>query len=327
MKTKLVPIKPNLSTMLQRAPSGGTGGGPLLLPLDLIDEDPEQPRTADNPGFSPESIAEIGGTIELRGVKTPISVRSNVNKPGHYLINHGARRYRGSRWAKKKDIPAFIDEDYNSADQVVENLQRNGLTAREIADYIGRELAKGRKKGQIAAGIGKSASFISQHVALLDLPEPIAVAFNSGRCADVTTINELVTAHSKNPEEVVNWLSDDNQEISRGSVKLLREFLEEVGPTSDNGGGNSQNDGSGNANNDEGKDGEQEPKPPKDGPKGNPDTIKKAIIQVQHDERPARILLTRRPPAEGFAWLKYDDDGSEFEANLMEVKLVAVVEG
>ena len=44
-------------------------------------------------------------------------------------------------------------------------------------------------------------------------------------------------------------------------------------------------------------------------------------------ERPARLILNRRPPAEGFAWLKYEDDGHEFEANLSSVTLVALLEG
>ena len=55
---------------------------------------------------------------------------------------------------------------------MVENLQRNELTAREIANYIGRELSKGLKRGQIASNISKSAAFVTQHAALLDLPEP-----------------------------------------------------------------------------------------------------------------------------------------------------------
>ena len=148
-------------------------------------------------------------------MKSPISVRENPDAPGRYLINHGARRFRGSKWAEKTTIPGFIDNDYNDDDQVIENLQRNELTAREIADYIGRELAKGRKKGEIAKAVGKSAAFITQHVTLLDLPEPIAEAFNSGRAKDVTVINELVTAYKKNPDEGA-WLADDSQELTRG---------------------------------------------------------------------------------------------------------------
>ena len=49
---------------------------------------------------------------------------------------------------------------------------------------------------------------MTQHVTLLDLPDPIAEAFNSGRAKDVTVINELVTAFKKKPEEVTDWLGD-----------------------------------------------------------------------------------------------------------------------
>jgi hypothetical protein len=47
---------------------------------------------------------------------------------------------------------------------VVENLQRNELTAREIA-----------------RAISKSPAFVTQHVILLDLSDSIAGAFNAGR--------------------------------------------------------------------------------------------------------------------------------------------------
>ena len=56
-------------------------------------------------------------------------------------------------------------------------------------------------------------------------------------------------------------------------------------------------------------------------------SLRRCRSQVQHNERPARLILNRRPPAEGFAWLKYEDDGQEFEANLSSVTLVALLEG
>lgn len=306
--------------------SKAVGGGPQELPLELIDEDPNQPRKADNPGFSAESIAEIGQTIKERGVKSPISVRENPDDPGRYLINHGARRFRGSKWAEKETIPAFIDNDYNEADQVIENLQRNELTAREIADFIGRELAQGKKKGEIAKEIGKSAAFVTQHVTLLDLPEPIADAFNSGRAKDVTVINELVTAHKKHPAEVAAWLADEGQELTRGSVKLLREYLEEKRSQDDERDPDTVDAFTGKTDSESGDEEEEDTK--KKAPKeADPDKFKKAIVQVEHDGRPARIILNRRPPAEGYAWLKYEDDGQEFEADLAQVKLVALLEG
>ncbi|EWS66563.1 Transcriptional repressor protein KorB [Hydrogenophaga sp. T4] len=316
----------DLSALLD-APAASQGqGGPLELSMSVIDEDEHQPRTADNPGFSAESIAEIGATIKDRGVKSPISVRENPAAPGRYIINHGARRFRGSAWAGKTTIPAFVDNDYNDADQVIENLQRNELTPREIADFIGRELAKGKKKGEIAKEIGKSAAFISQHVTLLDLPEPIARVFNNGRVKDVTVVNELVTAYKKSPDEVREWLLDDDQELTRGSVKLFRDFLDDKGGGAEGGDGSGEGGGS-SAGGGQASPGGDDAKKEKGKGEADPDKLKKAIIQVTHDGRPARIVLNRRPAAEGLAWLKYEDDGHEFEAELSSVQLVALLEG
>jgi ParB family chromosome partitioning protein len=332
----------DLSAPLASPKNAANTGGPLDLDIGLIDEDPHQPRTRNNPGFGDESLNELASSIRLRGVKTPISVRDNPNAPGRYLINHGARRFRASKRADKTTIPGFIDNDYNEADQVVENLQRNELTAREIADFIGRELAKGVKRGEIAKSISKSPAFVTQHAALLDLPDPIAQAFNASRVRDVTLVNELITAFKKKPLEVTNWLEDKNQEVTRGSVKMLREFLENKQQRQQE-----QEEEEQQQQEEEPEDmsdsivtltgmtqagaAESEQALSADARKEEkalqPDKLKKAIVQVRHNDRSARLILDRRPPAEGFAWLKYDDDGQEFEANLSTVTLVALLEG
>lgn len=306
----------DLSSLLDAPPA--QGAGPLALPLDAIDEDPNQPRMT----FDSTTLAELAETIKLRGVKTPISVRPNPELPGRFLINHGARRYRASKLAGKTTIPGFVDGDYTEADQVIENLQRDGLTAREIADFIGRELAKGKKKKDIAQSLGKSAAFVTQHVTLLDLPDPIAVAFNEDRCRDVTVVNELVTAYKQKPTEVTGWLNDETQEITRGSVRLLREFLNDRPPAS-------------RAGEDENKEGDSassasQPSPihfEKKDTAPNPDKLKRAIILIEHVMRPARLLLNRRPSSDGFGWLRYEDDGAEAEVELSGVRLNRLIEG
>jgi ParB family chromosome partitioning protein len=194
---------------------------PSEVALDLIDQDPQQPRSESNPGLSASSLAELAASIRLRQVRTPISLRDNPMCPGRFIINHGARRFRASRLAGKTTIPAFIDNGYNEVDQVVENLQRNELTAREIADYIGRELAKGMKKGQIATAISKSPSFVTQHAALLELPEPIAAAFAAGRVSSWLSRASHVNAGVG--REVARAPSEQGRgELSAETVALMR---------------------------------------------------------------------------------------------------------
>jgi ParB family chromosome partitioning protein len=323
--------KPHLTQTRRRSRSAATsnaakallpsGGTPLMIDITLIDEDPAQPRSKNNPGLRPESIAELAASYGPKGPKTPLSLRINPNAAGRYIINHGHRRYRAGKLKGLSALPAFIDNDYDDADQVIENLQRESMTPREIADYIGRELAKGKKKGQIASRIGKSASFVSQHVTLLDLPEPVAIAFRTGRVNDVTVVNELVSAFKLAPTEVAQWLNNPSQETTRGEIKLLREFLAEKRRGS---------------HEDYRSDGQFDPQVMKgeqevasvsvQGRRDSTRRFKIGLIKVEHNDRTAYLLLTKRPLARGRGWLRFEDDGLEYDVPLAEVRLLAIVE-
>jgi ParB family chromosome partitioning protein len=300
-------------------PLANGDGGPLLIEITLIDEDPAQPRSKNNPGLRPESIAELAASYGSKGPKTPLSLRVNADLPGRYIINHGHRRYRAGKLKGLSVLPAFIDNEYDDADQVIENLQRESMTPREIADYIGRELAKGKKKGEIASRIGKSASFVSQHVTLLDLPEPVAIAFRTGRVNDVTVVNELVSAFKAAPDEVTRWLDNPSQEMTRGEIRLLREFLAEKRHDS-SGPDQWQLDEKAVAN------GLNMAHASSTGRRGNTQWFKNGAVKVEHKGRHAYLLLTRRPLSSGRAWLRFEDDGQECDAALADVRLLAIVE-
>ena len=196
--------------------------GATEIDITLISEDIHQPRKE----FNQETLRELTETIKLRGVKSPISVRPNPDKPGTYIINHGARRYRASINAGLTKIPAFIDTDYSEADQVIENLQRDDLTSREIADFIGRQLATGKTKSEIARLIGKTNPYITMHATLLDLPDPLGEVYRTGRCTDVTALYDLTRLYKANKEEVITWLALSTQEeISRLDVYQFSKFL------------------------------------------------------------------------------------------------------
>ncbi len=192
----------------------------LELDISLIDEDPDQPRKE----FDPVTLQELADTIRRRGVKTPISVRPNPDSEGRFIINHGARRFRASKLAKKKTIPAFIDGDYSKIDQVIENIQRDSLTPREISEFIAYQSAKGLKQIEIAKMIGKSRAFIYQYNTLLNLPISIKELFDSGEIKDVSLVTALVNAHKESPEITIDWINSGH-EITHGAVKLLRQFI------------------------------------------------------------------------------------------------------
>ncbi len=335
----------DLSDMLETAESTG---GPTEFDIASIDEDPDQPRKT----FDEESLKELASNIKGRGVKTPISVRTHPDDPARHIINHGARRFRASILAGKNTIPGFIDEDYNKADQVVENLQRDSLTPREIAEFVGEEVKKGVKKGDIAKALGKSNSYISQHYVLLDLPHVVADVFYTGRCEDVTVINELAKLTKKDKVSVEQWLSDPDQELTRGSIKLLKAWIEEQTEAKKKPGivfSQEENQPSsprdpqtvdvfeGVADADkvsEGGDPEPEQKPAKpakvsadqepEQKPANPKHTSKGVVRIIYKQRLGNLLIDRLPEMDGFGWISLDDGGEE-EVDLGELQLVSVI--
>lgn len=195
-------------------------GKPLDIPLADIEEDPDQPRKE----FTSDAMQEMTDSIRARGVKTPVSVRTHPSKPGKWMLNYGARRYRGSVAAGRDTIPAFVDESHDDYDQVIENIQRDDLKPMELALFIKKRLDAGDQKKAIAKNLGKDGAIITQHLALIDPPSCIEDAYSNGKCTSPKTLYELRGLHEKFPEQVEAWCADAS-EITRKTVADLADEL------------------------------------------------------------------------------------------------------
>ena len=137
--------------------------------LDLSDirPNPYQPRKR----FDDKSLRELSDSIKENGVFQPIIVRKSVNG---YEIIAGERRYRASKLAKKKTIPAIVrkfDESQMMEVAVLENLQREDLTPLEEAQaYEMLQKNLGLTQEEVSKRIGKSRPYIANYLRLLTLP-------------------------------------------------------------------------------------------------------------------------------------------------------------
>ena len=279
---------------------------PAELDLSLIDEDPDQPRTE----FNEELLQEMAKTIRARGVKNPISVHKHPTDEGRYMVNDGARRYRASKIAGKTSIPAFIDSDFTKIDQVIVNSHHESFTLREWAVIIDHEVKKGKSKAAIAAELGKSKAFVTDHSKLLALPESIAQAFNASRCLDATALSELAVIHNLDAEEVDVWLSDEKRIISRGTVRQLHAYVNNKPAEDDGEAGLREGELTGETL-------------LKKKTKRSRIKTRKVIIQVLHDGRKARLNIEQPVSEAGVASFVYEEDGVEFDAALDQVQFVA----
>lgn len=293
-------------------------GKPLQLPIEKLHADPDN-----RIDISEAFLEKLTIDIKERGVKDPISVRNHPDPAmaadGHYMINDGHQRVTSSLMAGKVFVPGFVDNDYDDFDQQKANLLREEQSALDNARFIKRNLNKGVSKGEIAKRLGFSPAWVSQHVALLSLPEALNGIFGPGnRCDDVTVMNELLRLYKKHPDEVTVWLEDDTQEITRSTIKLLSEFIESKGQ--DEGADDIGGDDAG-ANDEPKQDKEKKEK------ESDPTKLKKAIVIIEYMGQSGQLDLKKRPSMTDNGWIKLDSDGEEVEVPLAQLKILELIEG
>jgi ParB family chromosome partitioning protein len=210
---------------LLNAPAIMTAGVPLQLPLDLIDEDPDQPRK----DFDPVPLAELTDSVKARGVLQAISVRRHPLTPDRWMVNFGARRLRASRLAGKPTIPAYVDNAMDSYDQVIENEQRENLSPLELALFVQKKLQSGTRASEIARTLGKSRGYLTFIGALIDPPAWLLDLYRSGRCRGISELYELRKLHESQPEAVAQWI-EGRAHVSRADVQVFKERLAPAAP-------------------------------------------------------------------------------------------------
>jgi ParB family chromosome partitioning protein len=201
------------------APMPNATGTPLLIALDHIDEDPEQPRRE----FDEEALQALADTVRERGVRQPISVRPGL-QPNRWVLNFGARRLRAARLAGLSQIPAFVDTTADRYDQVIENEQREGLKPLELAMFVSKRLALGESQSEIARKLGKSRQWVALVTAMIDPPDWLLQAYRDGRCRGLRELHELRRLHEAHPAQVEAW-QQDQSDITRSVVEDLRARL------------------------------------------------------------------------------------------------------
>jgi len=141
--------------------------------LKLIDVEPNksQPRKH----FNDEALETLSQSIKMHGVIQPILVQKTEN--GTYRIIAGERRWRASKLAKLKEIPAIV-KDYDDLARMsislIENLQRENLNPIEESEGY-RLLMDTFELSQEAVSerVGKSRSAVANSLRLSALAKEV----------------------------------------------------------------------------------------------------------------------------------------------------------
>lgn len=186
------------------------------VPIEDIYPNPNQPRTH----FDEKALAELSESIKALGIIQPITVRKDGEK---FLIISGERRYRASKLAGLKSIPAYIrlvnDQELLEM-ALVENIQREDLDAIEVALTYQRLLEEiGLTQDALSTRVGKERSTITNSIRLLKLSPDVQQAIRSGEISaghgraivslekteDQQTLFEKIISEKLNVRQAEEW--------------------------------------------------------------------------------------------------------------------------
>ncbi|MDL2260034.1 ParB/RepB/Spo0J family partition protein [Deltaproteobacteria bacterium OttesenSCG-928-K17] len=146
-------------------------GTPLMLDVNLIDQNPDQPRQL----FDDKELESLARSIKSKGIIEPLVVTKKED--GRYELVAGERRLRAAQSINLIQVPVIIREiSDDPSDRLVlallENLCRQDLNAIEEAESFSRlEKDFGKTHQEIALMTGRERPTITNSVRLLKLPD------------------------------------------------------------------------------------------------------------------------------------------------------------
>lgn len=175
------------------------------LPLSEVVPDKEQPRKE----FDAESLEALAESIKENGVLQPIVVTREEDK---YKIVAGERRYRASKLAGLKTIPAIvrtIDAQNRLELSIIENAQREDLNAIELATaYAKLKTQFNLTTAEIAKRVSKSESGVVNTLRLLNLSDEVKKAAVEHKMSE-GVLRPLVNADSELVKKVLPKIVDE----------------------------------------------------------------------------------------------------------------------
>lgn len=181
-----------------------------VIELKIIDVEPnkDQPRKE----FDKEKLDELADSISKHGVIQPIIVTKKGNT---YQIVAGERRWRASKQAGLKKIPAIV-RDYDEIKvmevALIENLQREDLNP--VEEALGYKSLMDNfllTQDKISERVGKSRSAVANSLRLLNLPEQILRMLEKG---------QISTGHAK----VILSVTNKNEQIQIADLVVEKQL-------------------------------------------------------------------------------------------------------
>ncbi|MDD3840055.1 MAG: ParB/RepB/Spo0J family partition protein [Clostridia bacterium] len=190
--------------------------------VDIYSIDPrkDQPRKK----FDEDSLKELAQSIKNHGLVQPIILKPHGNR---YVIIAGERRWRASKAAGIKKVPAIIkrmDEQQTLEVSLIENLQRQDLNPIEQAEAINVLIKKhSMTQEQVAKTLGKSRPSIANILRLLSLDDVVKKYLQEEKITYGHARALLAISNKEIQREIAQRITKENLTV-RDVEKLIRDM-------------------------------------------------------------------------------------------------------
>ena len=171
--------------------------------------------------FNYKKLEELAESIKTFGVVQPIIV---AKKDTHYEIIAGERRWRASKLANLKTIPAIIKEDEESENvhiSIIENVQRENLNAIEKAQGYKDAIEKYNMTPEdFAKKIGKSKSSITDVLEILNLDERVIELARKENLSEAGCKMLLEIEDKEKQYEMALYILEDGLSVEEAKKRL-----------------------------------------------------------------------------------------------------------
>ncbi|MFC1653863.1 ParB/RepB/Spo0J family partition protein [Patescibacteria group bacterium] len=195
------------------------------IPVDNLQANPLQPRGV----IIPEQLQDLMDSIKKHGVLEPLVV---AHTPAGHQIIAGERRWRASKLAGLQTVPAIIKKTTPRGMlemAIVENVQRVDLNPIDRAKAFERLMIEfNLGNNEIADRVSKSASYVSNSLRLLKLPDALKDGLLSGVITEGHARALSAIDHQKSMIEAYKIILRESGSV-RMAEELARRFKNQNG--------------------------------------------------------------------------------------------------
>ena len=239
--TLATPTDPNTSNIKAKKKSPKNKkpkiGDTFTLELEKIIVEAQVRKT-----FDEDKLLEFAKQIKQEGQRLPLEVsKIGTNK---YLLITGERRLRALKINQAPsarvtliEVPEGIHNRISF--QLTENLQRDDLTALELAEAFDKLKSIGWSQKKIAKKIGKTAGWVSRYINLIGIPSHLSSLLENNHTSDTQLIGILRKIDELSPrlaQELAKKVAEGNtsrQMVSDSYEALKLQLGKSTDPSAD----------------------------------------------------------------------------------------------